>query len=122
MPINPHDVVERFSCDSSSDDCMLTNCDGCGLQQGDEIISVGHFDGDSMVHYEWKNVNRRVQKSTTIDVEELVRHLNEIITVLKCHIHIKHIQYAKFNSLKSNLQVSKVLIQIYHSETYANQD
>ena len=41
MPINPHDIIERFPCDSSSDDCMYSNCDECGLQQGDEIIGEG---------------------------------------------------------------------------------
>ena len=111
MPINPHNIVERFSCDSSSDDCMYSNCDECGSQQVDEIIGEGQFDGDSMVYYEWKNVNGRVQKvAATIDVEEIIRRLNQIITALKHHIHIKHIQHANF--LKSNPQGNEVLIQI----------
>ena len=60
--------------------------------------------------------------AATIDVEEIVRRLNQIITALKRHIHIKHIQHAKFNFLKSNLQGDEVLIQIDYSENYANQD
>ena len=36
MPINPDDIVERFSCDSSSDDCMDSNCDDLG----NEIIGA----------------------------------------------------------------------------------
>ena len=51
MPINPHDIVERFSCNSYSDDCMYSNCDECGSHQGDEIIGEGQFDGDSVVYY-----------------------------------------------------------------------
>ena len=40
---------------------MYSNCDECGWDQGDEIIGEGQFDGDSVVYYEWKNVNGRVQ-------------------------------------------------------------
>ena len=57
-----------------------------------------------------------------IDVEEMVRRLNQIITALKRHIHIKHIQHAKFNSLKPNLQGNEILIQINYSENSANHD
>ena len=93
MPINPDAIAERFSCDSSSDDCMYSSSDECSSQQGDEIIDEGQFDGDSVVNYEWKNANGREQKVyATIDVEEIVRRLNQIITALKHHIHIfKHI-------------------------------
>ena len=63
-----------------------------------------------------ENVSGRVQKvAATIHVEEILRRLNQIIA-LKCHIHIKHIQHAKFNSLKSSLQGNDVLIQILQRE------
>ena len=95
MSINPDDIAERFSCDSSFDVCMYSNCDECGSHQGDEIIREGQFDGDGVVYYEWKNINGRVQKvAATIDVEEIVRRLNQIITALKRHIHTQHIQHA----------------------------
>ena len=69
-----------------------------------------------------KNFNRRVQNVTaTIHVEEILRRLNEIVTSLKCHIHINYVQHAKFNSLKSNLQGNEILIEIDYSENYANQ-
>ena len=50
MPINPHDIVERFSCNSSYDDCMDSNCDGCGSHQRDDIIDEEQFSGDSVVY------------------------------------------------------------------------
>ena len=56
--------------------------------------------------------------AATNDVEEIVRRLHQIITASKHHKHIKQIQHAKFNSLKSSLQV---LIQIDYSENYSNQ-
>ena len=60
--------------------------------------------------------------AATIYVEEIVHRLNQIITALKRYIHIKHIQHAKFNFLKFNLQGNEVLIQIDCSENNANQD
>ena len=100
---------------------MYSNCDERGSHQSDGIIGEEQFDGDSVVTYECKNVNRKVQKvAATIDVEEIVRRLNQIITALKHHIHIKHIQHTKFNSLKPNLQGNEVLIQTDYSENYAN--
>ena len=59
--------------------------------------------------------------AATSDVEEIVRRLNQIITASKHHIHIKQVQHAKFNSLKSSLQGNKVLIQIDYSGNYSNQ-
>ena len=60
--------------------------------------------------------------AATNDVEEIVRRLNQIITASKHHKHIKQIQHAKFNSLKSSLQVLiQVLIQIDYCENYSNQ-
>ena len=89
IPINPHGIFERFSCDSSSDDCMNSNCDECGSHQNDEIIGEEQFDGDSVVYYEWENVNGRVQKvAATIHVEEIVRRLksnHHSITTLHTH-------------------------------------
>ena len=64
-----------------------------------------------MVYYEWKNVNGKVQQ-VAIHVEEIVRRLNQIITALKRHIYIKHIQHAKFNTLKSNLQGKEITVRI----------
>ena len=52
ITINPHDIDARFSCDSSSGDCMYSNCNECGSDQGDKIIGEGQFDGDSVVYYE----------------------------------------------------------------------
>ena len=60
MPISPHDIIERFSCDSSSGGCMHSNCDECSSHQGDEIIDEGQFDNASLVYYKWKIFNGRM--------------------------------------------------------------
>ena len=52
MPINPHDIDARFSCDFSSGDCTYSNCNECGSDQGDKLIGEGQFDGNSVVYYE----------------------------------------------------------------------
>jgi len=122
LPTNPHDSVERFSCDSASEDCMNSKCLECQSSQGSDII--GDFCSSGISFDEWKKVDNRIQKvSVSISSsEEIMSLFNDHVKVLKKHIHVKRIQNAKFNSLKKDLQGNEVIIQVDYSENYTNKD
>ena len=49
LPANPHDIVERFSCDSSSEVCMSSKCEKC--KEISDIDQI-NFDSDTVVFNE----------------------------------------------------------------------
>ena len=104
LPTNPHDIVEKFSCDSGNDDCMNSNCNVCKTPE--EIANVlpsGEFETDNFIFNEWAKVAGRVRKlSTSVDVEDVPSRLNAHVKTLKRHIHVKWIQNHSFNNLKPN--------------------
>ena len=91
MQTNPHDIVEKFSCDSGNDDCMNSTCNVCETpEEIAEVLSSGEVEADNIIFNEWAKVDDRVQKlSTSIDVEEISSRLNAYVKTLKKHIHVK---------------------------------
>ena len=66
LPTNPHDIVERFSCDSTSEDCMNSKCADCKSRTANEIIGDRNRNGKSTFSFnEWKKIDDRVQKATS---------------------------------------------------------
>ena len=70
LPSNPHDIVEKFSCDSNNQDFMNSECNNCKLPQ--KIAESGAFETDDIKFDEWRQVDRRVQKiSVSVDAQEV---------------------------------------------------
>ena len=70
VPSNPHDIVEKFSCDSNNQDFMNSECNNCKLPQ--KIAESGAFETDDKKFDEWRQVDRRVQKiSVSVDAQEV---------------------------------------------------
>ena len=124
LPTNPHDIMERFSCDSANMTCMTSDCSDCTNQdQFEEILSEGEFDADTFIYTEWKKVDEKIQKAaSSVNTEEIIILLGSHVKTLKEHIRVKRIQYAKFHALKANLHDDEILIQVDYSESYANQE
>ena len=121
--LNPHNIVETFSCNSGNDDCINSKCNVCETpEEIAEVLSSGGFKAGNIIFNEWAKVDGKVQKlSTSIDVEEISSRLNAYVKTLKRHIHVKRIQNHSFNNLKSNLKPNKdILIQVNNSENYVN--
>ena len=57
---NVHSLVEVFSCDSSSKECMYSTCEECC----DTRLKITDFRNEEAdIHfYQWKRVNKKVQK------------------------------------------------------------
>ena len=122
LPSNPHNIVEKFPCDSNKQDCMNSECNNCKLPE--KIAESEALETDDVIFDEWRQVDRRVQKvSISIDVQEISTRFNAHVGVLKRHIHVKRIQHTTFNNVKANLQEKKeVLIQVDYGENYTNKD
>ena len=120
LPTNPHDLLEKFSCDSSNRKCMYTNeCDICSV-----AVNVDDFKrSDERSFYKWEKVNGKVVKSSVIlSHHNLVDTFNAEVKILKKHIFIKRNQNAFYNYLKENLGDNEVLLQVDYSENYSNKD
>jgi len=124
LPSNPHDIVERFSCDSANPTCMTSGCSDCSQQDElEEILGEGDFQTDTFLFTEWKKVDEKIQKAaSSVETEEVITLLMSHIKTLKSHIHVKRIQHAKFHALKANLHEDELLIQVDYSESYTNQE
>ena len=124
LPTNPCDIVESFSCNSASEECMSLKCHECESNQADEIIPhATDKKKDKVVFHEWKKVDDRAQKvAETIDKKETMSRFNNYVKTLKRSIFVKRIQNTKFNSLQANLKCNEVLIQVDYSENYGNKD
>ena len=122
LPSNPHDIVEKFSCDSNKQDCMNSECNNCKLPE--KIAESGALETDDIIFDEWRQVDPKVQKvSISIDVQEVSTRFNAHVRTLKRHIHVKRIQHTMSNSVKANLQEKKgILIQVDYGENYTSKD
>ena len=71
---NAHSLVEAFSCDSSSKECMYSTCEKCY----DTRLKITDFrDEEADIHfYQWKRVDKKLQK---IEVLLPPRRSNKIV-------------------------------------------
>ena len=122
VPSNPHDIVEKFSCDSNNQHCVNSECNNCKLPE--KIAESGAFETHDIKLDEWRQVDCKVQKvSVSIDVQNVSASFDAHVPTLKRHIHVKRIQHIAFNKVKANLQEKKeILIQVDYSENYTNKD
>ena len=118
LPLNPHDILEKFSCDSNNQGCMNSESSNCKLPE--KIAKSGAFETNDIKFGEWRQVHRRVQKvSVSIDVQVVSACFNAHDKTLKRHIHVKRIKHTALKNKKSNLQEKKeILIQVDYGENY----
>ena len=122
LPSNPHDIVEKFLCDSNNQVFMNWECDNGKLPE--KIAERRAFETDDIKFDKWRQVDVMVQKvSVSIDVQEVSACFNAHVCTLKRHIHVKCIQHTVFNNVKTNLREKKeILIQVDCSENCTNKD
>ena len=102
LPSNPHDLVEKFSCDSSKRKCMYTyKCDVCNV-----CICADNFERfNECYFYNWQKVDGKVRKTClTASHRELFNMFNTQMPVLKKHIFVKREQNTLYNNVKDNLE------------------
>ena len=127
-PFKPHSIVEKFSCDSESKECMLNSCDECkhhGLSVDD--IENGEaneddFDSDSetnMVrYYQWKRGDDGYLTKLMVkaDADETLGLWQSMVETLKEHIHYKQRQFKDIRQITDSLTMEEILIHLDYSE------
>ena len=120
LPSNPHDLLEKFSCDSSKRECMYTyKCDVCNV-----CICADNFGRfNECYFYNWQKVDGKVRKTClTASHRELFNMFNTQMPVLKKYIFVKHKQNTFYNNVKDNLEENEVLVDVVYRENYSNKD
>ena len=135
LPSNPHDLVEKFCCNTESKECIFSTCPNCaesglstealfpddGISSEENSSDDGSGDG-CISYFEWqrgrsnKVAKVKIQngKSNALDL------LKERLRTLKEHIYTKRAQVGSLEEIKNSLSVEDALIQVDYSENYEN--
>ena len=124
LPTNPHDIVEKLSCDSSSKSCMLGTCEVCGecnlsiddFKNGDNTISSCSDVVASDEDDKWGRGDDGKVKKVLANVEVF----NQQLCTLKRHIYTKREQVNVYNAIKNEIKPGELLIHVDYSENYEN--
>ena len=136
VPTDPHSLVEAYSCQSSSKDCMYSLCEDCNITDlsEDDFLGGGSLnsddDGDdvekkefNIEYYEWTKVDGKVKKVlSSVDIEDAIALFNDHMKVLKAHIFVKRTQNTTYNALKNNLKENEIIVHVDYSENYNNKE
>ena len=118
VSLNPHDIVEQYSCHSDDEKCMTGECDNCKspyLQEedfedvesgsGESGTSSEKEDESVMVSFhKWGRQDGKVIKQyMRMEACDAVKLWDETVTNLKIHIHYKRRQVIKTSLLYAML-------------------
>ena len=132
LPNNPHDLNQRFSCNSDEEECMLEKCISCKSSDLiDQIVVVEssevrdsedssnpvNFDPEDpediesennaakVTFYQWQTIdNKKITKATIeVSFNDAIEMLNEEVVSLKERIHIKRRQVNACREMKPSL-------------------
>ena len=116
---NVQSLIEDFSCNTQSTECMHSACVNCS----DLELNMDDFHNnkESITFHQWIRVNNKIQKSEIgLPFDEICQKFNNDIKVLKKHICVKRQQHACYNKLKEDLGENEVLLHVDYSENYFN--
>ena len=142
IPTNPHDLVEKYACDSNLKGRMSGECTLCDEKTFDFDISTTEVDDsgddstsscgssdqeeddDTVTYYRWqKDDNDKIAKlKITQPYEDALDLLNSSIVELKVHIHCKRVQNTIRQEQKDALGPKDLLLHVDFSESYKNKN
>ena len=140
LPNNPHDLVEKFSCDSDKAVCMLERSASCKSSSiidhlvveesleneeskdsseydssRDSEDSEFEIDSAEVVFYDWQTVDKKITEfKIEVAFKDAIEMLKEKVAILKEHIDIKRRQvnaYQEMASLSPVTLSSKLTLQ-----------
>ena len=138
LPSSPHDLVERFSCNSSNEGCMYGSCDDCSVTKltmynfisdqssaenpSSEDSSDGETDYGCVKFNEWARGDdgkiKKIDRSVT--VENALEAIDSQISILKIQIYVKRVQVQCYNNQKDGLKDNDLMVHVDYSENYDN--
>jgi len=140
LPTNPHDLVEKYSCNAEST-CMMNDCSKCNVPKwrsdesssaneetengtssdessendtSDESSSEEELD-KTVTFYQWGKTERTQKIQITLDEDEAWETWCDVIKELKCHIHRKRKQVNQLN-----IKLKGLLHNNIHSNIFQN--
>ena len=136
LPTNPHDIVEKLSCDSSSQLCMLETCETCetshlsinDFKNGENITTSSNDSSEdeetdyNVSYYEWsRGDDGKIKKVlANVEPEEAIEVFNKQLSALKKHIFTKRQLAIVYNDIKNRLKPGELLVNVDFSENYEN--
>ena len=144
VPTNPHEIVEKFSCDSSNNECMSGECHDCNVSRIEIPLSSkfcsdsdrnSHSDSESdsdspcsstanvsrVTYQNWQTIDDRISKvKLHLPFIEAVDLFREHVDRLKQHIYTKRVQHREYKEQKCNLGKNSLLVHVDFAESYKN--
>ena len=131
-PINPHDIVERYTCDKNSVPCITNECINCTSQKvfdswdmisDDSEASESNGDdsdnNDFVTFSMWTREAGKIKKVLkSVSSNQLFQDWNQTVAGLKEHIHRKRVQVESYNRHKAELKKGEALVHVDYSESY----
>lgn len=122
LPTSFKEFIDLVTCDSSKKSCMNRECDICK-------VAIDAFDPRNVVPalqntvikvHQWKNVEGATKKVEIqgINLNNLFELLKEQLKPFLIHTYIKRVQSKHFESLKSEVNMKKVVLQVDFSENF----
>ena len=133
-PLNAHDIVERYTCETNSVSCITNKCLECTphkiLQSWDNVSdeseesksSSDDNDTDDFVPFStWVRETGKIKKVVkSISKDQFYKDWYQTVGALKEHIHRKRIQVESYNLQKAELKEGEALVHVDYSESYKN--
>ena len=70
LPTNPHELIERFSCNLQEIDCVMDRCPTCcvaeielQIQPSDSSDSANENESEQVIYFTWKKVDKGATKA-----------------------------------------------------------
>ena len=95
VPVDPHSLVEKYSCDSESRQCMLNSCDEFrhhgltvnDVENGDD--SVSDSETNMVRYYQWKRSDDGCLNKMMVEADGVLSLCQSVVETLKEHILYK---------------------------------
>ena len=99
-PTNPHELIERFSCNLQEIDCVLDRCPICcvaeielQVQLSGSSDSADENEIEQLIYFTWKKVYKKVTKAQRmVSFIDAVFTVKSQIKVLKERTFVKKVQ------------------------------
>ena len=95
LQTNPHELIERFSCNLQEIDCVMDRCPTCSvteiklqIQPWDSSDSADENGSEQVIYFTWKKVDKRMTKvQQMVSFDDSVCTFKSQIKVLKEHTY-----------------------------------
>ena len=130
VPFDPHSIVEEYSCDSESRECILNLRDECkhhvltvdDVENGEANEDDSDSDSETNMvrYYQWKRGDDGYLTKLKVeaDADQALGLWQSMVETLKEHIHYQRRQLKEIRRITDSLTMEEILIHLDYSENY----